>query len=112
MNSVIKGDCSMYPGMGGQINLHDGDEWAAQRFQNIKLAAMREAIKGANVLNSTPKGKLNTFYDIWLITKTTPEKSSFRLNTWHWKEKIDKKDWDKFWADRKQTFGISIEFRL
>ncbi len=104
MNSVIKGDCSMYPGMGGQINLHDGDEWAAQRFQNIKLAAMREAIKGANVLNSTPKGKLNTFYDIWLITKTTPEKSSFRLNTWHWKEKIDPKDWAKFWADALRRY--------
>jgi hypothetical protein len=104
-NSAIKGDCSMFPGMGSQINLHDGDEFAAQRFPSVKLSALREAVKGANILSSTPKGKLNPFYNIYLLTTTEKEKSSFNLNSWHWKEKMLPVVWDKYWADALKRYN-------
>jgi len=104
-NASIKGDSSMFPGMGPQLDLHDGDEFAAQRFPNVKLASMREGIKGANVLNSTPKGKLNPFYDIWKMRQDEPDNSSFNLETWHWKEKMNANEWDKFMKDALARYG-------
>ena len=107
--SSIKADSGLNPGRGLQLSMHFGDEFAGQEFANVKLSALREAIKGPNVLASTPKGKANPFYDIWLRGHDSAAATSFRFEQYHWKEKIESTKWDAYWSAAVKRYDNAAE---
>jgi hypothetical protein len=96
---TVKADSSRDPGRGKGVNIAFQDEIAKQEFSFSKQAALVEAVKGCNVMNSTPSGKANVFYQMYQYATKNPEKSSFQTTTIHWKEKVPKEQWDEWYAD-------------
>ena len=93
--SSIKADSGISPARSTQVMFHAGDEWAEQEFDTLKLSALREAVKGPNVLFSTPNGMDNSFYTIWKNAKDG-NSSSYNLETYHWKEKMSSEVWEEY----------------
>jgi hypothetical protein len=93
--SSIKADSGISPARSTQVSLHAGDEWAEQEFDNLKLSALREAVKGPNILFSTPNGMDNSFYTIYK-NHIDNNPSSFSFLTFHWKEKMLQDKWEAY----------------
>lgn len=108
LNSSIKADSGISPARSAQVSLHCGDEWAEQEFDNLKLSSLREAVKGPNILFSTPNGQDNSFYRIYKQGIENPEESSFRFETFHWKEKMDESQWAEFKARKLREYNGDI----
>jgi hypothetical protein len=104
-NTSIKADCGVSPARGQAISMHAGDEFAEQEFTDMKLASLNEAIKGPNVLFSTPNGRQGEFYNIWLNGHDAPDKTSFNFWQVHWKEKMSSSKWEAFYSAALKKYG-------
>jgi hypothetical protein len=96
---TVKGDSSREPGRSKGINIAFQDEIAKQEFSFSKQAALVEAVKGPNIMNSTPNGRANVFFGMYDWATTNPTKTSFQIHTIHWKEKVPKEQWDSWYAE-------------
>lgn len=103
--SSIKADSGISPARSTQVSLHAGDETAEQEFFNMKLSALREAVKGPNILFSTPNGMDNSFYTIYKHGLLDPDTSSFNFLTAHWKEKMNPEEWEAFRARKIKEYN-------
>ena len=106
-NSSIKADSGISPARSMQVSMHCGDEFAEQEFSDLKLASLREAVKGPNILFSTPSGRQGQFFNIWLNGHDKPLETSFNFLTVHWKEKIPKDKWDEFYNSKIKEYNGS-----
>ena len=104
MNSSVKGDCGIAPGMGLQLSYVFNDEHAGQEFSFTKQSTIIEACKGAQICASTPKGKNNVFYNIWEFGKSNPDKTSFQFWEFDWKEKMLPVEHDKYYEEAVRRY--------
>ena len=96
-NSLVTGDSGIQLGRGQAYSIHLGDEWAAQEFSVTKYASVAPSVKGCNVILSTPNGKNNSFYDLYIQAVTNPQESSFDVITPSWKNRIAPEDQDAYY---------------